>query len=196
MKGLQLVLIAVLMLAVVGCGVKQSYVDQQIQESESRMNAKINNVESDTEQEIAKLRDLADKLSSRVEMAVNEAKGFENYQVIWSGEINFEFDSWDVTDAAAMVLNEAGEVLEQNPGSLIEIAGHADRTGNAKYNLMLGEKRAQAAKRYLADRFGTSLYRMFIISYGEERPVAMPDERGSASKNRRVTLKIWGQMQG
>jgi outer membrane protein OmpA-like peptidoglycan-associated protein len=196
MKGLQLVLIAVLMLAVVGCGVKQSYVDQQIQESESRMNAKINNVESDTEQEIAKLRDLADKLSSRVDMAVNEAKGFENYQVIWSGEINFEFDSWDVTDAAAMVLNEAGEVLEQNPGSLIEIAGHADRTGNAKYNLMLGDKRAQAAKRYLADRFGTSLYRMFIISYGEERPVAMPDERGSASKNRRVTLKIWGQMQG
>lgn len=196
MKGIQLVLIAVLVVALVGCGVKQSYVDEQIQASESRMNTKINNVQSDTEQEIAKLRDLADKLSSRVDMAVNEAKGFENYQVIWSGEINFEFDSWDVTDAAAMVLNEAGEVLEQNPGSLIEIAGHTDRTGNAKYNLMLGEKRAAAAKRYLADRFGTSLYRMFIISHGEERPVAMPDERGSATKNRRVSLKIWGNIQG
>jgi outer membrane protein OmpA-like peptidoglycan-associated protein len=196
MKGTQLILILVLAVAMVGCGVKQSYVDQQIQQSESRMNAKINTAKADTDQEITKLRELADKLSSRVDMAVNEAKGFENYQVIWSGEINFEFDSWDVTDAAAMVLNEAGEVMEQNPSSLIEIAGHTDRTGNARYNLMLGEKRAEAAKRYLADRFGTSLYRMFVISYGKERPVAMPDERGSASKNRRVTLNIWGNMRG
>ena len=42
---------------------------------------------------------------------------------------------------------------------------------------MLGEQRAAAAKGYLADKFGISLYRMFTISFGKDKPVAMPDQR-------------------
>jgi len=32
------------------------------------------------------------------------------------------------------------------------------------------------------------------VSYGKDKPVAMSDEMNAASKNRRVTLKIWGPM--
>ena len=85
--------------------------------------------------------------------------------------------------------------LEQVPHSLIEIVGHTDQTGAARYNILLGEKRANATKRYLADKFGTSLYRMFVVSYGEEKPVALPDERNASTRNRRVTLSIWGSLQ-
>ena len=144
--------------------------------------------------EISKLRSLSDQLAEKTDMAINEAKGFESYQVIWQGEVNYDFDSFELTPTAEDVLNEAGQKMEQSPESIIEIAGHTDRSGTAKYNLMLGEQRAGAAKLYLADRFGISLYRLFIVSYGENKPVATPDEDNASSKNRRVVLKVWGKM--
>ncbi|MEA3297772.1 MAG: OmpA family protein [candidate division Zixibacteria bacterium] len=187
--------IIVLALLVAGCGVNKGYVQEQITQSESRTNAQIATLTDQTDTnagEITKLRSLATELSGKTNMAINKAKGFENYQILWSGEVNYDFDSWKVTEAAEQILFEAGEKMEVYPGSVIEITGHTDRTGSAKYNIMLGEKRANAVKRFLAERFGTSLYRMFVISYGRDKPVAMSDERQAASKNRRVTLKIWG----
>lgn len=188
-------LIALCGLVVTGCGVKKDYVDAQINEAEARMNDKVSAVQQkadNNQQEIAKMQSLAEQLRKDTQMAINKAAGFENYQILWEGQINFAFDSWEVDDVAAQILSEAGQKLEEVPGSVIEISGHTDQTGSSKYNLMLGEQRAAAAKLYLADNFGISLYRMFIISFGEQKPTAMPDERNSASKNRRVSLTIWG----
>ena len=191
------IVVAALALLAAGCGVNKDFVQEQISQSESRMDSKITTLKDKTDTnagEIAKLQSLAKQLSDKTDMAINQAKGFENYQIIWSGVINFDFDSYDINEGAAAILNEAGQKMEEHLGSVIEIAGHTDRTGNSKYNLLLGEKRSNAAKRFLFERFGISLYRLFIISHGEEKPVAMPDERNAASKNRRVTLKVWGQL--
>jgi peptidoglycan-associated lipoprotein len=191
------IIIAGLALLAAGCGVKQDYVQQQISEAEARTDTKLADLKDMTDanaSEIAKLQSLSKQLSEKTDMAINQAKGFENYQIIWSGVINYDFDSYEVTDLAAATLNEAGQKMEQHTSSLLEIAGHTDRTGSSKYNLFLGEKRASAAKLFLVENFGISLYRLFIVSYGENNPVAMPDERQAASKNRRVTLKVWGQL--
>lgn len=192
-----LVVTVILALALMGCGASKDYVQQQIEQSESRVGAQVSDLRDQTDgnaQEIAKLRSLAQQLSEKTDMALDKAEGFENYQIIWQGEINFDFDSHMITGAAEHILIEAGEKMEEHAGAVIEIAGHTDRTGSGKYNLTLGQLRAAAAKRFLADRFGISLYRMFIISYGEQKPIAMPDERHAASKNRRVTLTIWGEL--
>ncbi len=191
------IVVAVIALFAAGCGVNKEFVQEQINQSEARTDSKITSLQSKTDantSEIAKLQSLAKQLSDKTDMAINQAKGFENYQIIWSGVINFEFDSYEIDDGAAAILNEAGQKMEQHPSSVIEIAGHTDRTGSSKYNLLLGEQRANAAKRFLVERFGVSLYRLFIVSHGEEKPVAMPDERNAASKNRRVTLKVWGKL--
>ncbi len=187
---------AVLLLAA-GCGVNKDYVAGEIAASEARTGTQISSVDGKATQnatEVARLQQLATELGEKADLAIDKASGFENYQVIWSGEINFGFDGYVVDDVAGSILDEAGMKLEQVPSSLLEIVGHTDRTGAAKYNLLLGEKRANSAKRYLADKFGISLYRMFVVSYGEEKPVAMADERDASSKNRRVALQIWGPM--
>ncbi|MDH4156065.1 MAG: OmpA family protein [candidate division Zixibacteria bacterium] len=192
-----LVFLVLVALIIGGCGASKDYVAQQIADSEGRTGAQIAGLTDKTDgnaAEIAKLRSLANELSKKTDMAINEAKGFENYQIIWSGEVNFDFDSYAITETAETILNEAGEKMEAYPGAVIEIAGHTDRTGSSGYNLMLGEKRSNAAKRFLSDRFGISLYRMFIISYGKDKPIATPDEMHAASKNRRVTLKVWGRL--
>lgn len=192
-----IVLLAALFL-VAGCGVKQQFVLDEIAASEARSQAEIGSVRDKVDmnvEELTRLQALATALDEKADLAINKASGFENYQIIWSGEINFTFDSYVVDDVAASILDEAGMKLEQVPGSLLEIVGHADRTGSASYNLLLGEKRANSSKRFLADKFGISLYRMFVVSYGEEKPAAMPDENQSASRNRRVTLSVWGALQ-
>ncbi len=193
-----ILILLMLALLVAGCGVNKDYVSQQIASSEAKTDSKINGVSAKTEAnaaEVTRLKGLAQELSDKTDMAINKAAGFENYVILWSGEVNFEYDSYDIGDVAAQTLNEAGEKLEANPGSVIEMAGHTDGTGSQKYNYLLAEKRANSTKRFLAERFGISLYRMFVISYGEDKPVAAADERNANTKNRRVSLSIWGPQQ-
>jgi len=197
MKTLMIAILGLTLLVASGCGVKKDYVNQEIADSESRMADKMTTLQSDVkanQDQLAKLQALSQELSKKTDMALNKAAGFENYQQIWSGEINFDFDKYDITSNAEVTLMDACEQLEKNPGAVIEIGGHTDKTGPAKYNIMLGQMRADAAKRYLVERCGVSLYRLFEVSYGEDKPVAMADEMNAASKNRRVTLKIWGPM--
>jgi len=195
MKSLATIALALLLLA--GCGVKQDYVTQQIAESEARTGAKLGAIDQKsgaTAADLERLQRLTDELGKKTDMALNKASGFENYKVIWSGEINFSFDSWEIDKVAEQILNEAGQKMQNVPSALLEVAGHTDATGPARYNITLGEHRAEAAKRYLNDHFGVSLYRMFTISYGKSKPVAMPDQKQSGAKNRRVSLKLWGPM--
>ena len=192
MKSIGVIVASLLLLA--GCGVKKDYVSQQIAESEARTGAKIGEVDQKTAADLERLQQLANEMGKKADLALNKASGFENYQVIWSGEINFAFDSWEIDKVAEQILNEAGQKMQSVANSLLEVAGHTDQTGATQYNFTLGERRADAAKLYLNDHFGVSLYRMFTISYGKSKPIAMPDEAQSGAKNRRVTLKIWGPM--
>lgn len=183
------------LLLVSGCGVNKQYVSDQIALSETKTGTQMQSLQEKTDAnaaELAKLQQLALQLGEKTDMAINKASGFEKYQVIWTGEIRFPFDSYEIDGIAAATLDEAGAKMEQVPHSLVELVGYTDKTGNASYNLVLGEKRSNAARRYLSDKFGVSLYRMFTNSFGEEKPVALPDQRNAASKNRRVTLTIWG----
>ena len=191
------VVIALALLVSAGCGVKKDYVSQQIAESESRTNTKLGSLDAQsgaTAAELARLQQLTSELGKKTDMALNKASGFENYQVIWSGEINFSFDSWEIDNVAEQILNEAGQKMQTVKNSLLEVAGHTDATGPSQYNFTLGERRADAAKLFLNDHFGISLYRMYTISYWKSKPIAMPDQKQAGSKNRRVTVKLWGPM--
>lgn len=195
MKGFIIVSLALLLFA--GCGVNKQYVNDEIAASEARTNAQVSNLKSSADKnsaDIAALQRLSKELGEKADMAINKASGFENYQILWTGEIHFAFDSYDVDGVAASILDECGVKMEEVPSSLLEITGYTDRTGSSNYNMMLGQARADAAKRYLSDKFGVSLYRMFTASFGETKPVAMPDETNAAGKNRRVKLSVWGPM--
>ena len=189
-----IILLSVIAL-VAGCGASKDYVDEQIRDSEARTSAQLGDVEgkaSATSLDLQKLQALQNDLESK--MALNQAKGFENYEVIWEGEVNFDFDSYEITSVAEQTLMEAGQKLELSTESLVELVGHTDRTGSNSYNIELGGKRAESVKRFLADRYGISLYRMFTLSYGEGKPSALPDEGNAASRNRRVKVIVWGEL--
>ncbi len=190
-------MIAIGALMLSGCGASKSYVDQQLAQTKSDLQSEINKTKSQATMnadEIKQLKQTTAKLQEDTEMALNMAKGYENYQVIWEGVVNFDFDSYQLTQIAKDNLEALGQKMVDNPRSILEVAGHTDKTGPQRYNFMLGQMRSGAVKKYLADQFGVGLYRMFEVSHGETKPVAMPDEKNANSKNRRVVLKLWGEM--
>jgi len=192
-----LMLMAVLAaLLIAGCASK-GYVDQQVTAAKADLQSDIDKNQAQSEMnagEITKLQTLAAEISGKADMALNEAKGFENYQVIWEGSVLFDYDSDALAQFEKDKLEDLGQKMIDYPKSLLEVAGHTDKSGTAKYNYELGMKRSDSVKRYLVDQYGVALYRMFTVSHGEDKPVSMPDEKDANSKNRRVVLKLWGNL--
>lgn len=63
--------------------------------------------------------------------------------------VYFEFNQSDVRTAERAKLQAAKDYLDKNPGSRVLLEGHCDWRGTAEYNLGLGDRRANAAKRFL-----------------------------------------------
>ena len=109
--------------------------------------------------------------------------GAENLQAV----VYFAFDSSEITSQAAGVLNQHASLLSSNPNAGVVIAGHTDERGSREYNIALGERRAQAARDYLAAQ-GVAANNIRVISYGEERPAAAGTNEDAYAQNRRAEL--------
>lgn len=202
MKKLVLLMMPLLALyflpTITGCGASKSYVDQAIADESARAQAAEANLDKgvqDNKSALERLQSLASQLEKKTDMAINQAKGFESYQVIWEGEIYFEFNSSKLTAAANEILDQAGDKMTVNRTAVMEVGGYTDPTGPAAYNLELGNRRAAAAKYYLVDNYGVNLYRLFMVSYGENKAIESTDTQVSYSKQRKVVLKIWDKPQ-
>mgnify|MGYP003682985257 CR=1 FL=1 len=101
--------------------------------------------------------------------------------------VYFDFDKANIRPDAIATLQAHAQYLSQNPGARVRVEGHADERGTREYNMALGERRAKAAASFLAAN-GASPSQLEIISYGEERPVALGHEESSWSQNRRSEL--------
>jgi len=103
--------------------------------------------------------------------------------------VNFDFDAAEIRGDAAVILDEAIEILKRNPDRQIVIEGHTDWTGPEEYNQSLSENRAEAVKSYLVES-GVEESRLSTVGYGESQPVAPNDTRDGRSRNRRVEMKV------
>jgi len=83
-------------------------------------------------------------------------------------EIYFDFDKWNIRSDAEVELQKVLAVMEQYPKLFITINSHTDSRGNAHYNLLLSEKRAQSTKQYLLNH-GIDNGRLSAKGYGESK---------------------------
>jgi len=99
-------------------------------------------------------------------------------------KIYFDFDSFALSEAARATLAKNAAALTKLTTAKIRIEGNCDEHGSAEYNLALGERRAQTAKKYLTT-LGVSEGRLATISYGKEHPVDQGHDEAAWQKNRR-----------
>ena len=104
-------------------------------------------------------------------------------------EYFFALDSSDLSESALLDLDKAVIYLKYHPEVKVEIQGHTCSIATISYNMGLGEQRAQAIKKYLADK-GISTDRIKTISYGEEKPAYDNTLEGERKKNRRVYIPL------
>jgi peptidoglycan-associated lipoprotein len=99
-------------------------------------------------------------------------------------DIHFDFDKYDIRPGDAEILKGNGALLMKHPKVKIQIEGHCDERGTIEYNLALGERRANSAKKYLIS-LGLSADRISTISYGKEKPLDPGHNEDAWGKNRR-----------
>ena len=100
-------------------------------------------------------------------------------------DIHFDFDKYNIRPGDAEILRENAALLKKYPEVKIQIEGHCDERGTVEYNLALGERRANATKRYLVS-LGVSGDRISTISYGKEKPLDPGHNEEAWAKNRRA----------
>ena len=101
------------------------------------------------------------------------------------GDIYFDFDQYVIRTDALPVIEANAVWIKNMPGKSVLIEGHCDERGTQAYNVVLGEKRARSAKRYLED-LGVPGSQLQIISYGEVRPFCKEHDEHCYQLNRRA----------
>ncbi|MBI5673929.1 MAG: OmpA family protein [Nitrospirae bacterium] len=82
-------------------------------------------------------------------------------------------------------LGQGGYSTSMNPsGHRLKIEGHCDERGTTDYNIVLGDKRAKAARSYLAE-VGVNPKQLAIVSFGKERPFCFDRDESCYQQNRR-----------
>ena len=105
------------------------------------------------------------------------------------GDIFFDFDQYTIRRDAQSTLSANAAWLNSRAGKAVVIEGHCDERGTQAYNLVLGEKRARSAKRYLED-LGVPASRLKTTSYGELRPFCKERDESCYQQNRRAHFVV------
>ncbi len=101
----------------------------------------------------------------------------------------FGYDSSSLDAKAIETANAQIAWLKANPTKNVTLEGHCDERGTREYNLGLGDRRANALKRYLVAN-GIAPTRIKTISYGKERPAILGNNPAAWAQNRRAVTII------
>lgn len=100
-------------------------------------------------------------------------------------DIFFDFDRYTIREDGMRALDKDAALLASDKNIRVVIEGHCDERGTDEYNIALGEKRAQAVKKYLTVR-GVDPSRIKVVSYGNERPFCDVHDEECWQSNRRA----------
>lgn len=99
----------------------------------------------------------------------------------------FDWDKSDITPEAASILDNAISNYQNCGNAQVMLAGHADKSGSASYNVGLSQRRADSVKAYLTSR-GIPGGVIGTEAFGESRPRVDTADGVRELQNRRVEV--------
>jgi OOP family OmpA-OmpF porin len=112
-------------------------------------------------------------------------------KVTYAAKSLFDFDKSVVKPEGQAALNQLVAKLKAVTVEVVIVVGHTDSVGTDAYNLKLGQRRAEAVKRYLTSQ-GIEASRVYSDSKGKSQPVASNKTAQGRSENRRVVVEVYG----
>lgn len=113
----------------------------------------------------------------------------ESAQKIRFDDIRFAYDKSVIEPPARETLKNVAAWILKNKNYALVIEGHCDERGTVEYNLALGQRRADAAMKYLVD-LGVNKADIATVSYGKERPLDPGQNEEAWAKNRRANFTV------
>jgi len=98
----------------------------------------------------------------------------------------FDFDKADVKPKYHNEIKRVADYMNAYPWEKATLEGHTDSKGTDAYNEKLSQRRVDAIKNYLVEKFGISADRLKAVGYGESKPIATNDTDEGRQLNRRV----------
>jgi outer membrane protein OmpA-like peptidoglycan-associated protein len=139
---------------------------------------------TDNTQKIAALTDQVSITNKLASCSANRTAKFTD------NSVTFAFNKSDLSPEAEKRLTEFAEKLKADQHAFLEIRGHTDARGGKAYNQVLGQKRVDAALRFLSDQ-GVALNQLGGLSFGADKPAAPNDKAAGRAQNRRIDLVFW-----
>jgi peptidoglycan-associated lipoprotein len=102
---------------------------------------------------------------------------------------HFALDKAHLEAEAQNNMQSVAEWTRKYPQPSMTVEGHCDERGTREYNLALGQKRAENAKRYLSSK-QAGVQQINTVSYGKDRLPAGP---GNHDQNRVAIANIGAQ---
>jgi peptidoglycan-associated lipoprotein len=102
--------------------------------------------------------------------------------------IRFGFDQATLTTDAQGSLQKLSDCLKKAPAKRVVVTGHCDERGTTQYNIALGSRRAEAARKYLSDLGAAG--KIETVSFGEEKPLCTDATEDCWAKNRRAEFQV------
>ncbi len=116
-------------------------------------------------------------------LGINEGRTTEGMLPVY-----FDFDSSDIKSNQVARIETNSEFVKKVKKA-VRIEGNCDPRGTNEYNMALGERRAQSAKKYLVN-LGVNESKLLTVSYGEERMLLHGHDELSWSQNRRADFVV------
>ncbi len=104
-------------------------------------------------------------------------------------KIHFDTDQSILTAEAQAILDSKVQVFVANPDMRIVIVGAADERAPDAYNMLLGQRRSDAAKAYLVAK-GVDPVRIEVTTVGERQPTAAGVTADAQALNRRAEFRL------
>ena len=184
----------------------KSKLEQLLQSSSTTINSKpvvqkysINQIDSGQNKQVQISEEqnklLVDKNISNGNLSDNNGDGLDKLGIVPKQILDkniiiyFRFNTNKLSDDALIKLDEAAEIMTQNPDTDIIIKGYTDTTGNYDYNKELSLLRANIVKSFLADK-GINPTKIKTIGMGPEKPMYSNETAKGRRNNRRVEIEF------
>jgi len=115
---------------------------------------------------------------------------YSEKQVAVNLNILFENNSAQVKPTLVNDIKRLADFMNDYQNTKVAIEGHTSSVGSEKYNLNLSQKRADAVKNILVEKFTVDAGRLSTIGYGETRLISQGNTPADHEINRRVVAKI------
>ncbi len=124
-----------------------------------------------------------------VNSGVQVVREGQNIRLVMPNNITFAVNQATLNTSIYATLNSVVKVLNEFNETNLQVAGHTDSSGAASYNQTLSVSRATSVADYLRSR-NIPASRLFVVGYGEDRPIASNSSASGRAENRRVELLI------